>query len=396
MIFKYIFNIKNEKIILIILLFINYYIFDSKYIIQINISDIVQNIIPKHFVVGKKYKIIINKFSNFIDGSINLEISDRNIAEISGKYLITKSSGRECLTVFSKNYNSTICFNIYENKNIIIENNTILTLEFNSSKQLNFGEHTFFKSNYPEVISVNEKGLIKTKLPGKANITVSGLNTKNIIIQVLSVPNNGLITSNDLKINNADKFKNLMIVAHPDDETLWGGANLCKDKYFVVCLTNGHNIQRSNDFRKILKYSNNSGIILDYPDKQGSIRDQWLYIKNGMIKDLTIILNYKSWDKIVTHEPEGNSGHIHHRKISEYVSEIAKKLKIFGNLFYFGRLYQKGHIPKDLPRLTEKELESKMKLISLYKSVINDIYAMWIHMAPYENWILASNWKKIE
>lgn len=31
---------------------------------------------------------------------------------------------------------------------------------------------------------------------------------------------------------------NLMIVAHPDDETLWGGAHLSDGGWFVVCLTN--------------------------------------------------------------------------------------------------------------------------------------------------------------
>ena len=181
---------------------------------------------------------------------------------------------------------------------------------------------------------MDEKGIIKAKLPGKANITISGLNNKNFIIQVLSVPNNGLISNNILKLNNADNFKNLMIVAHPDDEILWGGGHLCIDKYFIVCLTNGHNFKRSNDFRKIIEFLKNGGIILDYLDKQGYVRDQWLNVKEGMTKDLTTILNYKNWDKIVTHELEGPSGHIHHRKISEFVTEITKKLNIFNKRIY--------------------------------------------------------------
>ena len=45
-----------------------------------------------------------------------------------------------------------------------------------------------------------------------------------------------------------------MIVAHPDDETLWGGANLLKERYFVVCLTNGYDLIRSNEFKEILKF----------------------------------------------------------------------------------------------------------------------------------------------
>ena len=258
-----------------------------------------------------------------------MKILDNSIADISSEYLITKLSGRECLNIFTKNNNTTFCFSIHEKKQITYKNNTILTLVFNSTKQLNFGENLFYKSNYLEIISVDEKGIIKAKLPGKANITISGLNNKNFIIQVLSVPNNGLISNNILKLNNADNFKNLMIVAHPDDEVLWGGGHLCTDKYFVVFLTNGHNFKRSNDFRKIIEFLKNGGIILDYPDKQDYVRDQWLNVKEGMTKDLTTILNYKHWDKIVTHELEGPSGHIHHRKISEFVTEITKKLNSF-------------------------------------------------------------------
>ena len=42
-----------------------------------------------------------------------------------------------------------------------------------------------------------------------------------------------------------------MIVAHPDDETLWGGADLMKESYFVVCLTNNYHTKRSKEFLQI-------------------------------------------------------------------------------------------------------------------------------------------------
>lgn len=35
-----------------------------------------------------------------------------------------------------------------------------------------------------------------------------------------------------------------MFVAHPDDETIWGGSHLLKKHYLVVCLTNGNNKTR--------------------------------------------------------------------------------------------------------------------------------------------------------
>ena len=185
-----------------------------------------------------------------------------------------------------------------------------------------------------------------------------------------------------------------MIVAHPDDETLWGGANLYKDEYFVVCLTNGYNYKRANDFRKILNFTKNKGIILDYPDLQDSIRDNWSEVKIGILKDLSTILKYNHWDKIVTHGPDGTTGHYHHKKTCEYVTFITRKLKLFNNLYYFGKFYKKNEIPKDLSRISNKELRSKLQEISFYKSVKKEINKLWFHMIPYENWILASNWRQ--
>lgn len=186
-----------------------------------------------------------------------------------------------------------------------------------------------------------------------------------------------------------------MIVAHPDDEALWGGANLFKDRYFVVCLTNGFNLKRANDFKELLKFTNNSGIILNYPDLQDNIRDDWSEVRAGIIKDLSKLLSYQYWDKIVTHGPDGTTGHIHHKETCKYVTKIAKKFNEFNNLYYFGKFYKKKKIPKYLPRISDEELSYKIKEINIYQSVIKNIYKLWYHMLPYENWILASKWKKL-
>ena len=55
----------------------------------------------------------------------------------------------------------------------------------------------------------------------------------------------------------------LMVVAHPDDETLWGGAHLTEGGWFVVCLTNGYNEVRKNEFYEVMKESGNIGLILN-------------------------------------------------------------------------------------------------------------------------------------
>ena len=182
-----------------------------------------------------------------------------------------------------------------------------------------------------------------------------------------------------------------MIVAHPDDEILWEGANLFKYSYFVVCLTNGYNERRAKDFRQILNFTNNSGIILNYPDlKDNNIRDDLSEVKNGILKDLSIILSYKNWDKIVTHGPDGTTGHIHHKNACRLVTIIAKKYNKCNNLYYFGKFFRKKEIPKYLPRISEEEFKIKKKEVFIYKNVRKVIYRLWFHMLQYENWILAS------
>ena len=275
-------------------------------------------------------------------------------------------------------------------------------IEIKSSKKLNLYGNVYstsdviFRSNHPEIIKVNNEGIIYAIRPGNAIITAQNLHNKIAEIKVTSICNKGLINKSALKILNIEKYNNLMIVAHPDDETLWGGANLIKDDYFVVCLTNGYNKPRANDFMKIMKFTNNSGIILDYPDVQDNIRDDWSEVENGIINDLSMIINYKYWNKIVTHEPEGNSGHIHHKKICKYVTTIVKKYNKYNKLYYFGKLYDKEKIPKNLLRISDKELEYKKHMVELYISKKEIIYKLWYHMLPYENLILATKWRDPE
>ena len=200
----------------------------------------------------------------------------------------------------------------------------------------------------------------------------------------------GLINIYTLNLYNASQYQNVMIVAHPDDEILWGGANLIKDRYFIVCLTNGYNLIRSKEFKQVLNFTKNSGIILNYPDAQDDIIDDWSEVRVGILKDLTTILNYKYWNKIVTYDKDGTYGHIHHKKTYEYVTQIAKTVNKYDYLYYFGKFYNKHQIPKNLSRISDKELEYKIKAIDIYKSQKQGIYENWFHSLPYENWILAS------
>ena len=331
-----------------------------------------------------------------------MKYSKNRVEEISNGYILMKSNGKECFSVYtrSKKITSKFCINIYNTPELNFNETNPIKIETNNVKQLNLNTRDYpkynikYKSNNPEIIKVNNEGKIIALRPGSSIITATGLDGKNTQIKVLAISNNGLINNYTLEQYNISQYQKVMIVAHPDDETLWGGANLFKDKYFVVCLTNGFNLERANDFREILKFTNNGGIILNYPDLQDYIRDDWSEVRTGILKDLSTILNYKYWEKIVTHGPDGTTGHIHHIKTCEFVTNITKECNQFKNLYYFGKFYKKNIIPKNLSRISDKELDFKIKEINIYKSVINNIYKLWFHMLPYENWILASKWKE--
>ena len=66
---------------------------------------------------------------------------------------------------------------------------------------------------------------------------------KKLLLCILS-----LILCLNISIIHAEEPKSLMIVAHPDDEAIWGGSHLMNGNYTVLCITNGNNKKRKKTF----------------------------------------------------------------------------------------------------------------------------------------------------
>ena len=187
----------------------------------------------------------------------------------------------------------------------------------------------------------------------------------------------------------------LMITAHPDDEILWGGGHLKDGGYFVVVITNGRNETRSAEFKKVIEASGNKGMILDYPDKTFGKRDDWSIVREKIEKDVELLENYKEWDLIVTHNPKGEYGHIHHIFTNMIVTlAYEKKHDYDTKLYYFGKYYKKSdleNISDTLKKMTEEQISFKEDLLKLYESQSGTIKKL-CHMDPYENWIRCEDW----
>lgn len=197
---------------------------------------------------------------------------------------------------------------------------------------------------------------------------------------------------NTLKQYGIDLCDNLMVVAHPDDESLWGGGHLISKNWFIICLTNGDNNIRSEEFYKVLNYTGNHGIILNYPDEICGIRDDWKNYKSEIINILSLTLDYKNWDKIVTHNPDGDTGHIHHKITNGYVYDLCKEKNLLNHLYYFGIFYKEGNIPENLSKMNDEQINFKKSALAIYKHEQGPINTFWAQMIPYENWIPSNDW----
>lgn len=210
---------------------------------------------------------------------------------------------------------------------------------------------------------------------------------------IVVVNSKGIDYSLEKQLNNInlEEIDNLMIVVHPDDETLWGGAHLLKDKYLVVCITCGSNLERVKEFKKVMNLTHDDFVMLNYPDKIGGKRSKWINYKKNIKLDLKNIINLKDWNIIVTHNPDGEYGHIQHKLTSEIVTSLVP----LDELTYFERYYSKknyNRLTTPLPKIDNITYRVKVeKLIKVYKSQ-KFIKNAFDQMFAHESWVKATDW----
>lgn len=202
-----------------------------------------------------------------------------------------------------------------------------------------------------------------------------------------------LITIEDLKNDGIDfserKKRKLMIVAHPDDETIWGGSHLIEDDYYVVCITCGSSKTRANEFINAMKFSGDNYQMLGYPDVVNKYIDRWDSNYSNILLDLKRIINSENWMSVVTHNPNGEYGHPHHKKTSEIVTSLVSKEK----LYYFGKYYDKSKIKNiRFVHLSDEQFSKKNEMFDIYSSQ-EYIRKKIGHMYKYENFIKSNDWK---
>lgn len=281
---------------------------------------------------------------------------------------------------------------IEQGSEYVIDKNNSFQLSAKEIFTTGIGKNISWETSNVNVLSVTDSGLITGKRTGYATITAKSKTNNNVYakIRIYILEKNGELTRERLDSINLDDVNKLMIVAHPDDETFWGGGHLLEDKYLVVCLTNGWYPERRKEFYSAMEFSEDEAIILDYADLSDGVKDNWLYCKDAIQQDLELLIGYKNWDMIVTHNLDGEYGHIHHRMTNQYTTQISMNKNMLDKLYYFGKYYDKGEVPENLKsNLSLETLGLKSRMCKKYAAQMSSYERLWIQMQPFEYWTKA-------
>lgn len=116
--------------------------------------------------------------------------------------------------------------------------------------------------------------------------------------------------------------KALIIVAHPDDETLWAGGIILDNfswKWNIVTLTRESDKERSEKFDKVLNFLGAKGKMGDMDDGPEQIPLDIPDVK----KIILSLLDERTFDVIITHHPRGEyTRHRRHEETSAAVIQL--------------------------------------------------------------------------
>jgi LmbE family N-acetylglucosaminyl deacetylase len=125
-----------------------------------------------------------------------------------------------------------------------------------------------------------------------------------------------------------------VIVAHPDDETLWAGGTILNHplwNFFIVSLCRASDTNRAPKFMQALEEYKADGTMGDLDDGP----EQYPLDERDVEETIIRMLPHKHYDLIITHNPNGEyTRHLRHEEVSSTVIRLWTDGKITGSLLW--------------------------------------------------------------
>lgn len=139
------------------------------------------------------------------------------------------------------------------------------------------------------------------------------------------------------------KKKVFVIVAHPDDEIIWMGGTLLKNKnnwdITIICLCRKNDSDRNLRFRKSCNMLKAKGFISDLEDE--TLED--IPLEEVIKRIKAFIPKNKKYDYVFTHGFNGEYGHKRHIDVHKAVKKMLDDKTISGNkVLFFSYIKKRG------------------------------------------------------
>jgi LmbE family N-acetylglucosaminyl deacetylase len=125
-----------------------------------------------------------------------------------------------------------------------------------------------------------------------------------------------------------------VIVAHPDDETLWAGGTILNHpfwNFYIVSLCRASDTNRAPKFIQALEVFKADGTMGDLDDGP----DQYPLDEKEVEENIIRMLPRKHYDLIISHNPNGEyTRHLRHEEVSRAVIRLWSAGKITGSILW--------------------------------------------------------------